>query len=351
MPVAVSAILAKLKPSGLLLELRGADATVSRIAAAEDGGPGDLVIVDSPDYAALALQKRPSAVVARPDLADSLSPLTVLTAANVRLAHATIAREWFDRDLRNEGWPRIHPSAVVHESASVASTAVVGPGAVIGARAAVGERAAVLAGAVVEHDAVLGDDTVVHPNAVVGHGCRIGRRCIVKAGAVIGSEGFGFAQDGAKRNHRIPQVGRVVLEDGVVVGANCCIDRAAFRETRIGAGTVMDNLCHVAHNVRVGEDCILTAMFCVAGSSTLGRRVAASGMTGVVDHVTIADDVTLLQRAGVGQDIPKPGPYAGNPAEPLDQYLKNTAAARRLADLRDEVKGLGRRLAALEAGR
>jgi len=349
MPVQTAAILNDLKPSGLLLEMRGPDIAVARIAAADSCGPGDLVFVDAPEHAVRALERRPAAAVARADLAARLSALTVLVAANVRLAHAQIGQRWFDRPLRDEGWPRLHPSAVIHETASVPASATVGPNAVVGARAKLGERCVVLAGAIVERDAVLGDGTVVHPNAVVGYACEAGRNVLIKAGAVIGSEGFGFAQDAKRRNHRIPQLGRVVLGDNVVVGAACCIDRATFGETRIGAGTILDNLCHVAHNVRIGEDCILTAMLCVAGSTTIGDRVVTSGMTGILDHLNVCDDAVFVQRAGVGNDVKEPGMYAGSPIQPFRDYTKNVAVFHRLAEMRATVRELEGKVAALEA--
>jgi UDP-3-O-[3-hydroxymyristoyl] glucosamine N-acyltransferase len=346
-----SRLLQDFKASGLLAEHIGPDVSIERVAPAEAGGPGALVFVDAVGYLEPVLQARPAAVVTHPDLAEKLAGLTLLTAGNVKLAQAHILQRYFDRDLEAEGWERIHPSAVIHPAAVVAASASVGPNAVIGARASIGERCAVLAGAVIERDAQIGDDTVIHPNAVVGWGCEIGARCIVKAGAVIGSEGFAFAQDQARHNHRVPQIGRVVVERDVVVGANCCVDRAAFRETRIGAGTVLDNLCHIAHNVQIGEDCILTAMLCIAGSSTLGKRVITSGMTGIIDHVRVCDDVVLVQRAGVANDIKEPGMYAGSPIQPFKDYMKTQAMVRRLDDLRTDLREIKARLAALEADR
>jgi UDP-3-O-[3-hydroxymyristoyl] glucosamine N-acyltransferase len=350
-PLTTARLVEDFKPTGLLLDRSGPDAIIERVGAAETCGPGDLVFADTAGYLQSILERKPAAVVTTPDFAAQLGGLAVLTARNVRLAQAHILQRYFDRDLRNEGWGRIHPSAVVHETASIPESAAIGPNAVVGAQARLGERCIVLSGAVVERDASIGEDSVVHPNAVIGWGCEIGRRCIVKAGAVIGSEGFGFAQDGKRRNHRVPQLGRVVIEDDVVVGAACCIDRAAFSETRVGAGTILDNLCHIAHNVKIGDDCILTAMLCVAGSTTLGKRVITSGMTGILDHVTVCDDVVLVQRAGVANDIKEPGTYAGTPTQPLRDYLKNQAVARRLTDLRTEIKELKARLATLEAGR
>jgi UDP-3-O-[3-hydroxymyristoyl] glucosamine N-acyltransferase len=135
----------------------------------------------------------------------------------------------------------------------------------------------------------------------------------------------------------------VVLGDRVRVGANCCIDRAAYRTTRIGAGTKLDNLCHVAHNVQIGEDCLLTSMFCVAGSTTIGNRVMASGQTGVSDHVRICDDVVLVHRAGVTGEIDQPGTYAGLPVQPLKEYLRNTAVFRLLGELRQRLLAVERK--------
>jgi UDP-3-O-[3-hydroxymyristoyl] glucosamine N-acyltransferase len=344
-----SQLLEEFQPSGVLAERFGPDAAVTAVAPADGCGPGDLVFADTVAYLDPILEARPAAVVTHPSLADKLPGLAVLTAPNVRLAQAHILQRHFDRDLRADGWERVHPRAIVHPSAAVAATACIGPSAVIGARARIGERCMILAGAVVERDAVIGEDTVIHPNAVIGWGCEVGARCIIKATAVIGSEGFGFAQDRARRNHRVPQLGKVVVEHDVVVGAGCCIDRAAFRETRIGAGTILDNLCHIAHNVQIGEDCILTAMLCVAGSTTLGKRVVTSGMTGIIDHVTVCDDVVLVQRAGVANDIKEPGTYAGSPIQPLKDYMKTQALVRRLDDLRTELREIKARLAAFEA--
>jgi UDP-3-O-[3-hydroxymyristoyl] glucosamine N-acyltransferase len=345
-----SRLLDDFEATGILVERSGPDVTIDGVAAVEACGPGDLVFADAEAYLETILERQPAAVVTSPDFAARLPGLAVVTAKNVRLAQAHILRRYFDRDVRSEGWPRVHPSAAVHDTVSAPASVTIGPNAVVGAGARLGERCVVLAGAIIEHDAALGEDTVVHPNAVIGQGCEIGRRCTIKAAAVIGSEGFGFAQDEKRRNHRVPQLGRVVIEDDVVVGAACCIDRAAFGETRIGAGTVLDNLCHIAHNVKIGEDCILTAMLCIAGSTTLGNRVITSGMTGVLDHVTVCDDVVLVQRAGVSSDIEEPGTYAGTPLQTLKAYMKSQALVRRLTDMRSEIKDLKRRLADLEAG-
>lgn len=327
----------------LLLEVVGDERAFNRIAAIEEGGTGALVFVDKEESVALVREHRPSVAVTSGLLKGLLSDLpetTLVIAKNVNLAHALIKNKYGARLFESSEWPRIHPSAVIHPAAVVATTASVEPKAVIGNRVRIGERTHIMSGAVIEHDATVGDDTVIHPNAVIGYGCKIGSQVVVGACTVIGSEGYGFAQDALGKSHPIPQTGNVVLEDRVRVGANCCIDRATYRTTRIGAGTKLDNLCHIAHNVDVGEDCLLTSMLCIAGSTRIGNRVMTSGQTGILDHLTICDDVVLVHRAGVTKDITKPGVYAGGPAQPLRDYFRNTAAVHRMAELRKRVADL-----------
>ncbi|HAA05340.1 MAG TPA: UDP-3-O-(3-hydroxymyristoyl)glucosamine N-acyltransferase [Syntrophobacteraceae bacterium] len=328
---------------GLLIEVVGEERAFNRIASIEDGGTGDLVFVDKEEYIPLVRERRPSvAVISSPSkgLLSGLSETTLVIAANVNLAQAMIKQKYGARQFERADWPRIHPSAVIPPTAMIASTATVEPKAVIGNWVRIGDRVRVMSGVVIEHDATVGDDTVIHPNAVIGYGCTIGSQVVVGACSVIGSEGYGFAQDVHGKSHPIPQTGVVVIEDRVRVGANCCIDRAAYCTTRIGAGTKLDNLCHIAHNVDVGEDCLLTSMLCVAGSTRIGNRVMTSGQTGILDHVTICDDVVLVHRAGVTKDISKPGVYAGGPVQPLHDYMRNTATVHRLAELRKRVAHL-----------
>ena len=171
---------------------------------------------------------------------------------------------------------------------------------------------------------------------------------MLKAGCVIGSEGFGFAQDEKRRNYRIPHTGKVIIEDRVVIGANTTIDRATYGATIIRSGVIIDALCHIGHNVEIGEDCILCAHTGISGSSRFGRRVIASGQTGVLDHITVASDSVLLHRAGINRSIKEPGMYAGGPAQPLQQYLKNIAIIPKLAEIWSRLKKLEKKVAELE---
>ena len=315
---------------------------ITGISAVESCQPGDLVFMDKKEYVDFIQTRRPAAVVTSPKLKEAVvaagqGKTAVMVVPSVALAHALIKRRYADRDFGRSGWNKVHPSAVVHESAEVDPTAVIEPRAVVGARAKIGKNVRIMAGAVIENDVQIGDGSIVHPSVLIGYRCILGREVYVGPGSVIGSEGYGFAQDEKRRSYPIPQTGIVVLEDRVRIGANCCIDRATYQETRIGAGTKLDNLCHVAHNVQIGQDCLLTAMLCVAGSTKIGNRVITSGQTGILDHQTVGDDVVLLHRAGVTKDIEKPGAYAGLPLQPLGEYMKNQAVLKSAVEMRKRL--------------
>lgn len=347
----VAEIFADCSAEGLLLGWSGPDAEVTGIAAVQSCGPGDLVFVDKAAYLPQVRERRPACVVTGAQLAARLADepgLAVLTAPNVGLAQALLRQRYVDRELRPAHRPRIHPAAVIHPDAVLGEGTVVGPCAVIEEGVVVGRDCVVMAGTVLEHGVRLGDRTVIHPNVTVGYDCELGSDVIIHSGTVIGGEGYGFAQDATGRSHRIPQLGRVVIEDRVRVGACNCIDRAAYAETRVGAGTKLDNLCHIAHNVVIGQDCLLTAGLVVAGSTRLGNRVIASGSTGFIDHLTICDGAVFVHKAGVIKDVTEPGVYAGMPIQPMAEYTRNVTAAKKLSEMRARLRELEKQVAALE---
>jgi UDP-3-O-[3-hydroxymyristoyl] glucosamine N-acyltransferase len=196
----------------------------------------------------------------------------------------------------------------------------------------------------------VGADCLLHPRVVVEDGCRVGDRCIIHAGTVLGSDGYGFATvDGV--HHKVPQVGIVVLEDDVELGANVCVDRAALGETRIGRGTKVDNLVQIAHNVEIGEHCLLVAQSGISGSTRLGRHVVVAGQAGCSGHLTIGDGAVLVARAAAFKNVPAGTTVAGAPARPHREWLKANANLQRLDALRDRITELERRLADLEGER
>jgi len=348
-----SQLLEEFKEGGLITELRGPDQSVTGVVAAmEDCGPQDLVFLSKPKAVRDALQRKPAVAVINKEVAEALdkdpelaalaSETGLLVTSNLNLAQSRIKLRYADRDLADEGWERIHPSAVIHPSVQIPDDAVVGPLAVIGRNTEIGAGARILARVVIEHNAKIGARTVIHPGAFVGYDCEIGADCIIQPGAVIGSEGFGFAQDEQSRNHRIPQTGKVVLEDRCVVSACVCIDRAAYRETRIRAGVLFDNLCHIAHNVEIGENSIILGQTGIAGSAKIGKRVILSGQSGVLDHIEVADDGIFLHRPAVVQNVKKGGVYAGNPLTPIHDYTRVQVAIKKLPDWKRRLDRLER---------
>ncbi|WP_045223603.1 UDP-3-O-(3-hydroxymyristoyl)glucosamine N-acyltransferase [Methyloterricola oryzae] len=350
MTLTASEIHQRFKEKGLITEHRGPDNRVERFAPIDDCAAGDLVFVDHAKYLPQVSAGKPAVVITSAEIADQMgaeTAIAVLVAANVRLATALVKQAYDDRDYYNSEWPRIHPTATVHPSVQVPEGAVIGPGVVVGANVVLGERVVLMANAVVETNARIGARSILHPGCVVSHGCEIGADCMLKAGCVIGSEGFGFAQDEKRHNYRIPHTGKVIVEDRVVIGANTTIDRGTYGATIIRSGAVIDALCHIGHNVDIGEDCIICAHTGISGSSKFGQRVIATGQTGVLDHVTVASDSVLLHRAGLHNSIKEPGMYAGGPTQPLKEYLKNMAVVPRLAEMWSRLKKLEKAVADL----
>ena len=347
MQIRAGQILSDFKQRGVLDNMIGADTLITGIAPVESCGPGDLVFVEKPELIEAVKAAKPSAIVTHAELIEQFNDMTdcaVFASSDVRLAQALLRQAYVDRDLYDIEWPRIHPTAVIHETVVIPDDAVIGPGVVLGRNVHIGRRTVVMANSVVEENAQIGEETVIHPNAVIGYNCEIGNRCIIKSGCIIGMEGFGFAQDKKRKSYRIPQLGKVVLEDDVVIGANCTLDRASFGETRICSGVKVDTLCHIAHNVKVDEDVIIASQSNIAGSTYVGKRVLMSGQTGVLDHLNISDDVVLVQRAAVIGDIEQPGMYAGHPLQPVRQYFKNAYLLTKLVDMKKRIDKLEREL-------
>lgn len=347
MNVLPSDIFQRFKNKGLITHHNGSNRPISRIAPIEDCQTNDLVFVDHVRYLVSVHEKKPAAVVITETLATELGEIpgvALLITHNVRLAMAILRQTYADRDVRSVEWPRIHPSALLHESVILPDDAVVGPYVVVGEGVKLGVGVVLMTHVVVEQNAMIGDRSILHPGCVVGYNCEIGNDVILKAGCVIGSEGFGFAQDELRRNYRIPHTGKVIIGDRVVIGANTNIDRGTYGATVIGNGAVIDAMCHIGHNVEIGEDCILCAHTGISGSTRFGKRVIASGQTGTLDHLTVADDVVLLHRAGLHNSITEPGFYAGGPAQPLKSYLKNMAVLPRLHEIWRRLKALEKKV-------
>ena len=331
---------------GVISDCVGDDKEITGFAATNNYKTGDLIFCDDKTLIDDINNGNPTAVVTSSELAEKITNnrIGILVSDDVKLAQAFIRQRYDDIDLHQSEWPRIHTSAVIHDTTSIPNSANIGPGVVIGRNVKLGERVVIQANSVIEEGVDIGEDCVIHARVFVGRNCRIGKRVRMKPGCVIGADGFGFARDQDKHFHRIPQKGIVVIEDDVVISSNSTIDRATYNETRIARGTKIDALCHVAHNVFLDEDCVLVAQTGIAGSSKFGKRVLASGQTGVIDHITIADDVVLVHRCGIPEDILEPGMYAGGPAQPFREYRRNISAFKKLSELRQRVMQLEKQI-------
>jgi UDP-3-O-[3-hydroxymyristoyl] glucosamine N-acyltransferase len=257
-------------------------------------------------------------------------------AGSIQLAMAAVLPLFDGKMLRFNQETRIHPLSSIHPSAHLGAGVSVGPFAVIGEGVRIGEGATIGANTVVECFAVIGDHSILHPQVFFGAHCEMGSHCEIHPHVTIGADGFSFAPRKDGTLAKLPQIGKVILGNNVEIGANCTIDRAALTVTRIGNGTKFDNLCHVAHNVVIGENCVFAAGFKIAGSSTVGSNVMVGGDAVIADHVNVGDRVVLAGLSGVTKDLP-PGQYGGYPCEPLKDSLKTLANTLQLTRMRKNL--------------
>ena len=233
----------------------------------------------------------------------------------------------------------IHPTAVIHPTAHIGTNVFLGPYVVIGEGVTVGDQSRIEAHCVIGDYVQVGSNCLLYPNVTIYQDCRIGDRVILHSGAVIGADGFKYEFLNGRLT-KIPQVGNVVLEAEVEVGANSTIDRAGFSETRIGSRTKIDNLVHIAHNCIIGSDCIIVGQTGIAGSTTLGRGVIVAGQVGIGDHTTIGDGAKIGAKAGLKGNFPAGAELLGSPAVPVDEFMKIYTASRRLPKMLQRLQPL-----------
>jgi UDP-3-O-[3-hydroxymyristoyl] glucosamine N-acyltransferase len=320
-------------------ELHGdPDAAITGAAALEDAGDGDVSFLASKKSLPIAENCGASALIVPlgVELSVELSGRNTIAVKNPRLAFARALAVLRPRPKPEAG---VSAQAYVAENAFLGEAVSVAPFAFIENGARIGSNTTLYPGVYVGHGAIIGNDCVLYPNAVVMDGCRIGNRVVLHAGCVVGSDGFGYATDGGV-HHKIPQAGIVVIEDDVEIGANAAIDRATVGRTVIGMGTKLDNLVQVAHNVRLGNGCLIAALGGVAGSSTLGDYVVMGGIVGVADHLTIGDRVMIGGHSGVASNIDAGKVVSGVPAFGHRDWLRSNLVFQRLPELERRLRAL-----------
>ena len=321
-------------------ELRGdGDVEIADVAPLDGAAPGTLTFLDDRRLAHLLATTRAAAVILPPEAEDPAIP--TLRAPHPYLAFVG-AVELLHPAKRNET-PGVHPTAVVAATAVIGPRASLGPWVTVGERTTIGADAVLHAGVAVYEDVTIGDSFTAHAHAVVREGVRIGSRVTLHAGSVVGSDGFGYLPlpDG---NRKIPQVGTVVLDDDVEIGACATVDRAALGATVVGRGTKIDNLVMVGHGCRLGAHCLLAGQVGLAGGTTLGARVMLGGQAGSAGHLTVGDGAQVGAQAGVHRDIPAGGVFSGYPAMEARRWRRITMSMPRLPEVFRRLRRIERAL-------
>ena len=322
----------------------GGEAEVLGVSGLDDGAPGYITYAEDARRLKVAEAGPALAVIVPAHIEESEKPL--LRVSNPRLAYASALSLLMPESELPVG---VHPTAQIGEGVKLGAAVAIGAHSVIG------------------DGSEIGDGTQIHPLVAVGRGVRLGDRCrifpqvvlydqvslgsgvIVHAGTVIGSEGFGYAHDG-EISVKVPHIGTVIIEDDVEIGANCTVDRGTTGATVIGSGTKIDNLVQIAHNVKIGKNCLLAAQVGLSGSVVLGDGVVMAGQAGIADHVTVGEKVIGGARAAIWRDVPPGTAVLGMPARPKGEQLRIDAAAAKLPHLVRAIRELERRLAEIESG-
>lgn len=318
---------------------------IHAVAGLKEAGSGDISFLANPKYAGQVADTGASAVIVPADW-DRSSQCALIRVENPDASFA-VAAELFYEPVPAAA-PGIHPTAVVAESARIGEGVSIGAHCTIDEGVVIGANTVIQSNCVVGYKTSIGEDCLLYPLVSIREFTEIGDRVIVHNGAVIGSDGFGYAvqKDGSRT--KIPQIGKVVIEDDVEIGANAAIDRARFGKTRIGKGTKIDNLVQIAHNVVVGEHSVMCGQVGVSGSTTIGSRVILAGQAGLAGHLEIGDGAIVGAQSGVMKDVESKEFVIGSPAMPHLQFKKMVANTVLLPRLKDRIKYLEERLEAIQ---
>ncbi|MEP6920463.1 MAG: UDP-3-O-(3-hydroxymyristoyl)glucosamine N-acyltransferase [bacterium] len=319
---------------------------VSGAAGLNDAGAGQITFLANPRYTPRVNDTKAAAIYLTED-AQIEREIPVLRAKDPYLAYTRALRLFHSEPTIT---PAIHNAAVIDPTATIAGDVWIGACAVIGPRTTIASGVRIHPNATIYEDVAIGRDSVVHSGAAIRERSQIGERVVIHNNVVVGCDGFGYAKDEARHWLKIPQTGRVVIEDDVEIGAGTTIDRASVGETRIARGAKIDNLVQIGHSCTVGEDALLCAQVGLAGSSHIGARVVLAGQAGVAGHLTLGDDVVITAKSATSHDVPAGKIISGIPAFDNKDWLRSTAAFRRLGELQRAVRELQRKMKEYDEG-
>ncbi|HEY0429696.1 MAG TPA: UDP-3-O-(3-hydroxymyristoyl)glucosamine N-acyltransferase [Pyrinomonadaceae bacterium] len=327
------------------IEYGDAKTLITGAAGLDIAGKGDVTFLANPKYTPQIRETRASAIFLNENVQIEREDIAVLRTKDAYLAYTRALRLFFPE---SEIVAFIHPQAVIHETADIAAGVEIHANVVVGANCRIQSGVKIFPNATVYDGARIGKNSVIHSGVSVRENCEIGANCIVHNNSTIGSDGFGYAKTEEKQWLKIPQVGRVVLEDDVEIGANTAIDCASVGETRIKRGAKIDNLVQIGHSCTVEEDALICSQTGLAGSSVIGKRVILAGQVGIAGHLRVGDDVVVTAKSATSHDVEDGKIISGVPAFDNRDWLRSTAAFRRLGEMAKTIRDLEKRLAKLE---
>lgn len=318
------------------------DVLVNRPGKIEEGQAGEITFLGNDKYEPFIYTTQASVVLVNKDFSPRQAiQATLIRVENVYAALAFLLDKFGAQTAARTAGEGISPQASIHPEAQIGQGVSIGPFAVVEAGAAIGDGAKIGAQVFVGQGAAVGEGSVLYPGVRILHDCRVGARCILHANAVVGSDGFGFAPQPDGTYKKIAQIGNVVIEDDVEIGAGTTIDRASLGSTILRKGVKLDNLIQVAHNVEIGENTVIAAQVGIAGSTKIGRNCRIAGQVGFIGHVTIADNTSIQAQSGVAQNVTESGTIiCGYPAFAYRDYIRSHAVFKRLPELDKKIKQL-----------
>ena len=320
------------------------EVAVSGLSKIEEGTPGTLTFLANPKYAPFIYQTKASiAIVSKDFMAEEALPAS-LTIIRVDDAYASFAKLLEAYNQLSKPKPGVHPSAVISSTASIGNDVYIGAFVYVGEYSKISDGVQLYAGTIVGDKVSIGSNSTLNAGVKVYADCQIGNHCTLHAGVVIGGDGFGFAPNSENNYAKVPQIGNVIIEDHVEVGANSTIDRATLGSTIIRKGVKIDNLIQIAHNVEIGENTVIAAQTGIAGSTKIGKNCMIGGQVGIVGHISIADGTKIAAQSGVGSDIKEPNTIIqGSPAFAIMDYKKSYVGFRKLPELIRRIEDLEKR--------